>query len=122
MFLRTLNRELACAAAFVPLLFAVAAVSGQGQDVPASEIPVIRTDVRQVLVPFVVLDRRGRRIPGLKATDVQVFEDGAPEYVVTFNTVAFNTGNTLVRRRRKRCCIRAGKGGHGSRGGPGEHT
>lgn len=62
------------------------AANGQDQAAPASEIPVIRSDVRQVLVPFLVLDQHGRRVPGLKASDFQVFEDGIPERIVAFNT------------------------------------
>src|SRR5580692_11227421 len=37
---------------------------------------VIRTDVREVVVPVVVLDRQGYHIEGLNVADFQVLEDG----------------------------------------------
>jgi hypothetical protein len=39
---------------------------------------VIKTDVRQVLVPAVVLDRSGHPVQGLNASDFEVLEDGRP--------------------------------------------
>ncbi len=48
--------------------------------------PVIRANVRQVLVPVVVTDSKGHYGTGLKASDFQVFEDGVPQGIVAFST------------------------------------
>ena len=55
---------------------------------PASQsnLPVIRANVRQVLVPVVVTDQKGHYITGLKISDFQVLEDGAPQTIVGFGT------------------------------------
>src|SRR5580698_4135381 len=57
---------------------------------PASQsnLPVIRANVRQVLVPVVVTDQKGHYITGLKISDFQVLEDGAPQTIVGFGTSA----------------------------------
>jgi len=47
---------------------------------------VIRTDVRQVVVPVVVLDRQGHHVPRLKASDFQILEDGRYQRIVAFET------------------------------------
>lgn len=49
---------------------------------------MIRSEVTQVLVPFVVLDQNGRHVSGLTSSDIQVFEDGNVEQIVAFTTVA----------------------------------
>lgn len=41
--------------------------------------PLIRTDVREVVVPVVVLDKQGHLVEGLKVSDFQVLEDGKPQ-------------------------------------------
>src|ERR1019366_9261661 len=46
---------------------------------------VIRVDVRQVLVPVVVLDKSGHSISGLTQSDFQVFEDGVEQTVTSFH-------------------------------------
>jgi VWFA-related protein len=48
------------------------------------EIPVIKANVRQVLVPVSVTDSKGRPVRNLKQLDFKVFEDGIPEEVVAF--------------------------------------
>jgi len=54
---------------------------------PSSEqTPRIETKVKEVLVPVVVTNGRGRHISGLKASDFQIFEDGKPERIVAFRT------------------------------------
>jgi VWFA-related protein len=52
----------------------------------------IRVDVRQVLVPVVVTDRRGHHITGLKANEFRVFEDGVEQKVVWFGTELRDAG------------------------------
>jgi len=45
----------------------------------------IKTNVRQVLVPVVVTDKKGHYISGLKVSDFQVLEDGTPQKIVAFS-------------------------------------
>jgi VWFA-related protein len=45
---------------------------------------VIRVDVRQVLVPVVVLDQSGHHVSDLKQSDFQVLEDGVEQKVTSF--------------------------------------
>jgi VWFA-related protein len=54
-------------------------VSGQ------SEPAVIRADVKQVLVPVVVTDKKGHHVLGLKVNDFEVSEDGVPQKIIAFN-------------------------------------
>jgi VWFA-related protein len=61
--------------------FALAAP--QPQEPPQPQL-VIRTDVRQVLVPAVVLDRSRHPVSGLKASDFEILEDGRPQQIVAF--------------------------------------
>jgi len=46
----------------------------------------ITANVRQVLVPVVVTDKKGHYVTDLKASDFQVFEDGAPQKIVAFSS------------------------------------
>ena len=48
--------------------------------------PTIRTNVREVLVPVVVTDKKGRHVSDLKASDFTVTEDGTPQKIVAFKT------------------------------------
>jgi VWFA-related protein len=52
------------------------------------QVPVIKTDVRLVLVPVVVTDNRGHHVTGLKASDFKVFEDDIPQEIVSVATSA----------------------------------
>lgn len=51
-----------------------------------SQPPVLKADVRQVLVPVVVTDKKGHHVLGLKVDDFQVSEDGAPQTIIAFST------------------------------------
>jgi VWFA-related protein len=72
--------------AFLILLLATLAAAAQDPGAAASQPTVIRTEVRQVLVPVVVTDRHGHHVPGLKASDFQVLEDGQPQNIVALGT------------------------------------
>jgi len=56
---------------------------------PAAQQPPItfRAEVNYVEVDARVLDREGKFIPGLQASDFQVFEDGKPQKVTAFSMV-----------------------------------
>lgn len=53
---------------------------------PASSAPVLtlRTTLRQVVLDVVVNDKNGHAVKGLKASDFQLTEDGAPQTLVNF--------------------------------------
>ena len=44
-----------------------------------------RVNVNQIVVPVVVTDAKGHRVPGLKAESFEVFEDGALQKVLSFS-------------------------------------
>jgi VWFA-related protein len=52
---------------------------------PAAPQATIKVDVRQVLVPVVVTDHDGHRVPGLKREDFRVFEDGVEQKLAAFS-------------------------------------
>ena len=54
----------------------------------AAGSPVIRVNVRQVLVPVVVTDAKGHHVPGLKQSDFVVTEDGVPQEIAAFRVAA----------------------------------
>lgn len=47
-----------------------------------------KADVRQVLVPVVVTDAKGRYVSGLHATDFRIFEDGVLQDIASLTTEA----------------------------------
>ena len=46
----------------------------------------LKLDVRQVLVPVIVTDKKGRHVTGLHASDFHIFEDGIEQEIAAFNT------------------------------------
>jgi VWFA-related protein len=46
---------------------------------PAQEPPVFRSTAEEVLVDFVVRDRRGRQVAGLRPDEVEILEEGVPQ-------------------------------------------
>jgi VWFA-related protein len=63
-----------------------AAAGAEAAAVPPkqAEEPVIKVDVRQVLVPVVITDKEGHYVTGLKAADFQVFEDDVAQEISGF--------------------------------------
>jgi VWFA-related protein len=61
------------------------ALTAQDQTLPETA-GKIRVEVRQVLVPVIVTDRKGHYVTGLKALDFEILEDGVPQKVVAFRT------------------------------------
>lgn len=53
---------------------------------PGAPSPVIKVEVKQVLVPVIVTDRKGHYVTGLRASDFQVFEDGVLQTLAAFST------------------------------------
>jgi VWFA-related protein len=51
------------------------------------EAPVFRSEVSLVLAPIFVVDRDGRSVPGLRAQDFEVLEDGRRADIVSFRYV-----------------------------------
>src|ERR1051326_3111179 len=60
-------------------------VIAQNSPPPETHTPTFKSQARQVLVPIVVTDGRGRHISGLKASDFEIFEDGMPVRIVAFS-------------------------------------
>ena len=70
-------------ASLVVLLLAspVAAASSEGASIPRSRETI---DVSIVNLDVIVTDRKGNHVPGLTASDFEVFEDGAPQAISNF--------------------------------------
>ena len=51
----------------------------------AQQEPTLRVDVRQVVVPVVVTDNKGHRVPGLRQADFRILEDGVPQDIASFS-------------------------------------
>ncbi|MGH9439237.1 MAG: VWA domain-containing protein [Terriglobia bacterium] len=47
-------------------------------------VPIIKANVREVLVPVLVTDKKGHPVSDLKRSDFTVFEDGVPQRIVAF--------------------------------------
>src|SRR4051794_21168497 len=63
-------------------------VTGQGQAPTPQQPPItFRAETNYVEVDTRVLDRDGKFVPGLKAEDFEVFEDGKPQKVSSFSLV-----------------------------------
>lgn len=67
-----------------------------GQE-PAPQEPsrTIKVEVKQVLVPVIVTDRRGHHVTGLAARDFRVFEEGVEQQIVAFGTEMLDAPTTL---------------------------
>jgi VWFA-related protein len=61
----------------------------------ASQDPVIRLDVQQVLVPVVVTDKKGHHVTGLRASDFRVFEDGLQQEIASFSSDTAGSVNDM---------------------------
>jgi VWFA-related protein len=69
------------------VLLALVSIFSLSTDGAAQAQPlVIKADVKQVLVPVVVTDKKGHHIVGLKADDFTVSEDGAPQRIIAFRS------------------------------------
>ena len=73
---------------FIFLLAVATVFAQQPAPAPSPSDPVIRVNVRQVLVPVIVTDRKGHHVGGLHASDFHIQEDGVPQDVASFSTSA----------------------------------
>jgi len=62
------------------LLLPIIGLAGEGQQ----PVPPFTASSDLVVVPAVVVDKKGAIVPGMKAEDFQVFEDGRPVEIATF--------------------------------------
>jgi VWFA-related protein len=51
---------------------------------PGSDELRLSAEVKEVLVPVVVTDRKGHHVSGLRVSDFQIFEDDVPQDILTF--------------------------------------
>ena len=77
------------------LVVVASALCASGRGAAQTQAPVIRANVREVLVPVVVTDRKGRHIDGLRAEDFTVLEDGTPQRIVAFRKASDLTESEL---------------------------
>ncbi len=66
------------------------------QTTPATDSPSIRVNVREVLVPVIVTDKKGHHVTGLKASAFQILEDGVPQTISAFSTDAAPSAAQLL--------------------------
>jgi VWFA-related protein len=67
-----------------------------GQEPSPQEPPsTIKVEVKQVLVPVIVTDRRGHHVTGLAARDFRVFEEGVEQQIVAFGTETLDAPTAL---------------------------
>ncbi len=75
----------------IPLFVCLAALTGGS--LPAQEAPpaapgsTIRVTTTEVALDMVVRDKRGRQVKNLKPSDVQIYEDGVRQQVLSFRLV-----------------------------------
>jgi len=66
----------------------------------SGEAPPIRAEVREVLVPVIVTDKKGHHVTGLKAADFRIEEDGVPQEITAFSTDTAPSAGLLLAARR----------------------
>ena len=75
----------------VPLLVCLVAMTagpGRAQDAtPAAPGPTIRVTTTEVALDLVVRDKKGRQVKNLKPGDVEIYEDGVRQQVLSFRMV-----------------------------------
>src|ERR1035437_6661691 len=75
----------------VPLLVclvAIAAGPGRAQDVTSpAPGPTIRVTTTEIALDLVVRDKKGRQVKNLKAGDVEIYENGVRQQLLSFRMV-----------------------------------
>lgn len=59
--------------------------ANQSTDLPADQVPVLRTSVKLVLVPTVVRDSQGRTVDHLQKLDFRLLDDRNPQLITQFS-------------------------------------
>jgi len=59
---------------------------GEAEAQRPAKAPTFRTNAQLVLVPVTVTDRNGKTVENLRAEDFNVFEDRAPQRILSFST------------------------------------
>ena len=97
-FIMLLSATIAAAVAATPLLFAQAApltpAKTEMQAAPSEPVPppfLLKLNVPLVVLDLVVTDKTGKPVDGLTASDLQVFEDGNPQRIRSFETSSVHT-------------------------------
>ena len=80
----------------IPILLPGLGTFGHLAAAQSAEAPPIRAEVREVLVPVIVTDRKGHHVTGLKASDFRIEEDGAPEEITAFSTDTAPSASLLL--------------------------
>src|ERR1022692_1583539 len=70
-------------------LAATALIPGLAQDAtPPPAVPTIRVTATEVALDLVVRDKKGRQVKNVKPADVEIYEDGVRQQVLSFRMVA----------------------------------
>lgn len=76
-------------------LIAATLVAWGQEPAPQEPSSTIKVEVKQVLVPAIVTDRRGHHVTGVAARDFRVFEEGVEQQIVAFGTEMLDTPPVL---------------------------
>src|ERR1035441_8133387 len=73
----------------VSLLFlaATALIPGLAQDATPPPLPTIRVTATEVALDLVVRDKKGRQVKNVKPGDVEIYEDGVRQQLLSFRMV-----------------------------------
>src|ERR1035441_7586383 len=70
-------------------LAATALIPGLAQDAtPPPAVPTIRVTATEVALDLVVRDKKGRQVKNVKPADVEIYEDGVRQQILSFRMVA----------------------------------
>lgn len=83
--------ELRIASGLAPADAGLARLVKQSESVLAAPSNTIKVEVRQVLVPVVVMDTQGHHVTGLTQADFKVFEDGVQQKITGFSVESSGT-------------------------------
>ncbi len=86
-----------CTVVATLLLVPVHQASLHGQNPPSgSGQPAFRSSTALVEVDAIILDREGRFAAGLRAEDLEIFEDGKPQKIEQFYMVTHEPGGSVI--------------------------
>ncbi len=88
-----INRCLASFGLILEFAVPVVLLAQQSGQVPGLNLPVIKSNVNEVIVPVVVRDGQGHLVSDLTRHDFQVFDDGKPQVLAGFMLVKHLAGD-----------------------------